>query len=162
MVPTLPPPRFKSIFPVDSNFACGEELPTPTFPVLVSTYKSLVLTAKSPVVDRLRLKLDPAAGVTVRAPEAVVIVGVTTDVPKVPVVPIFKALAAEIPPEVRMAPVIELVVSRVEGANSEAEAPVPPMVRRVVAPAKAVKEVDGVVIEVVIAGEVIDCTPVNV
>jgi len=114
------------------------------------------------VVERLRLKLEPAAGVTVRAPEAVVIVGVTTDVPKVPVVPIFKALAAEIPPEVRMAPVIELVVSRVEGANSEAEAPVPPMVRRVVAPAKAVKEVDGVVIEVVIAGEVIDCTPVNV
>ena len=54
----------------------------PTLPVLVSTYRSSVLTAKSPVVDRLRLRLEPEAGVTVRAPEAVVIAGVERPVVK--------------------------------------------------------------------------------
>ena len=108
------------------------------------------------------MKLEPAAGVTVRAPEAVVIDGVTIEVPNVPVVPILSAFAAEIPPEVLIAPVTELVVSRVDGAKSDALAPVPPIVRSVVAPAKAVKEVDGVVILVLMAGEVMVWTPVNV
>ena len=77
-------------------------------------------------------------------------------------VPIFNALAAEIPPEVLIAPVVEDVVSSVLGANNEALAPVPPIVRSVVAPAKAVKEVEAVVILVVTSGEVKFCTPVNV
>ncbi len=98
--------------------------------------------------------MEPAAGVTVRAPEAVVMAGVTIEVPNVPVVPILRAFAAEIPPEVRIAPVVGLVVSRVDGINSDAEAPVPPIVRSVVAPAKAVKETEPVVIEVVKAGDV--------
>ena len=90
-------------------------------------------------------------------------VPVTSSVPpNVPLVPMLRALAAEIPPEVLMAPVIELVVSKVLGANSEAAAPVPPIVRSVVAPAKAVNETDGVVILVVMAGEVILWIPVNV
>lgn len=83
-------------------------------------------------------------------------------VPTVRVVPMFPALAAEIPPDVRMAPVVEDVVSSVDGAKSEAEAPVPPIVSKVVAPAKAVNEVEAVVTLVVIAGEVIVWTPVNV
>jgi hypothetical protein len=80
----------------------------------------------------------------------------------VAVVPMFKALAALIPPEVRIAPVVLEVVSRVEGKKVEALAPVPPKVRRVVAPANAVNEVEAVVIEVVIAGLVIVWTPVKV
>jgi hypothetical protein len=80
--------------------------------------------------------------------------GDTRLVPNVPVVPILSALAAEIPPDVRIAPVIELVVSKVDGANKEADAPVPPIVSNVVAPAHAVKEVDPVVTEVVKLGDV--------
>ena len=70
------------------------------------------------------------------------------------VVPMFKDLAAEIPPEVLIAPVIEEVASSVDGANNEALAPVPPMVSNVVAPAKAVNDVELVVILVVMSGEV--------
>lgn len=43
----------------------------PMLPVLVSTYNWFVLTAKSPVVERLMLKPVPAAGVIVRAADAV-------------------------------------------------------------------------------------------
>jgi hypothetical protein len=74
---------------------------------------------------------------------------------KVPVVPTFRALAAEMPPEVRIAPVIEEVASSVDGKNVDALAPVPPRVRSAVAPARAVKDVLDVVIDVVISGEVI-------
>ena len=77
-------------------------------------------------------------------------------VPMVADVPMFRALSALIPPDVLIAPVVELVVSSVDGMNTEALAPVPPSVRSVVAPARAVKEAVGVVILVVIAGEVID------
>lgn len=72
------------------------------------------------------------------------------------------ALAAEIPPEVRIAPVVEEDVSSVLGANKDALAPVPPIVRSVVAPANAVNEVDGVVMLVAMSGDVIVWTPVNV
>jgi hypothetical protein len=45
----------------------------PTFPELVSTTKSSVLTMKSPAVARLTSKLDPLAGASVNAPELVAI-----------------------------------------------------------------------------------------
>ena len=51
----------------------------------MSTYKSLVLTAKSPVVPRTIFKLEPEAGVIVIAPEAVMSDGVETEVAKVPI-----------------------------------------------------------------------------
>jgi hypothetical protein len=66
----------------------------------------------------------------------------------------FNAFAAEIPPEVLIAPVIEVVASRVLGANRDALDPVPPIVNKVVAPAKAVNEVEVVVTLVVRSGEV--------
>ena len=71
----------ESSFSID-KIELGLTVPIPTNPVLVSTYRSSVLTAKSPVVERLRLKLEPAAGVTVRAPEAVVMAGVERPVVK--------------------------------------------------------------------------------
>ena len=46
----------------------GPVVPIPTFPLLVSTYKSSVFTAKSPVVERETLRLEPAAGVMPIAP----------------------------------------------------------------------------------------------
>lgn len=88
--------------------------------------------------------------------------GDVIEVPKVPVVPILSALAALMPPLVLIAPVVLLVASNVEGKNEDAEAPVPPIVINVVAPANAVKEVDGVVTEVVKSGDVKDWIPVNV
>ena len=65
----------------------GVVVPMPTEPAEVSTYKSSVLTAKSPVVERATFRFDPAAGVMVKAPDDVVIDGVVmrgliTDVPK--------------------------------------------------------------------------------
>lgn len=78
------------------------------------------------------------------------------------VVPILAAFAAEIPPEVLIAPVIDEVASSVLGANIEALAPVHPIVSRVVAPARAVNDVLAVVMLVVKSGEVIDWIPVNV
>lgn len=83
-------------------------------------------------------------------------------VPIVATVQIFNALAALIPPDVLIAPVVDDVVSSVLGANIEADAPVPQIVKRVVAPAQAVKDVEAVVTLVVCAGEVIVCTPVKV
>lgn len=50
------------------NLAVGAVTPIPTFPLLVSTYKSSVLTAKSPVVARVTFKLEPEAGVIPTAP----------------------------------------------------------------------------------------------
>ena len=82
--------------------------------------------------------------------------------PNVPVVPIFNAFAALMPPLVRSAPVVLDVASSVDGRNVDALAPVPPNVNRVVAPAHAVNETVGVVTEVVKSGEVNDWTPVNV
>jgi hypothetical protein len=81
---------------------------------------------------------------------------IVTDVPN------HAALAALIPPEVLMAPVIEEEVSRVLGKRVDALPPVPPRVKRVVAPAKAVNEVEVVVMLVVTSGEVIAWMPVNV
>lgn len=106
--------------------------------------------------------------VSVAAPSSMVPTVAEFDVPivrlppPVIVVPILSALAALMPPLVRIAPVVLVVVSSVDGKNEDAEAPVPPMVINVVAPAKAVNEVDGVVIEVVMSGLVNDWTPVNV
>ena len=48
----------------------------PTLPALVSTYSWFVFTAKSPVVERLTFKFEPAVGVMPKAPEAVIIDGV--------------------------------------------------------------------------------------
>ena len=89
------------------------------------------------------------AAVKVAAPPTVIVV------PMVAVVPMFNAFAALIPPEVRIAPVTLEDVSRVDGKKVDALAPVPPKVKSVVAPAKAVKEVDAVVMDVVNAGLVI-------
>ena len=75
-------------------------------------------------------------------------------VPTVTVVPAFIAFAALMPPLVRIAPVVLLVASSVDGANMDALAPVPPIVRSVVAPAKAVKEASAQSSDVVIVGEV--------
>ena len=75
-------------------------------------------------------------------------------VPTVTVVPAFIAFAALMPPLVRIAPVVLLVASSVDGAKSDALAPVPPIVRSVVAPAKAVNDVLAVVTLVVNAGDV--------
>ena len=57
------------MLPVVEKIVAGVVVPTPTLPVLVSTYRSSVLTAKSPVVDRATFRFWPAKGVMVRAPE---------------------------------------------------------------------------------------------
>lgn len=136
----------------------------PTPPVVaVSTAPAAPGTA----VGQVKLHVPAAAAtVSVNVPLVVPLNRIEPVVPAatpiVSEVPIHALLAALSPPLVRIAPVMLLEASSVEGANSEALAPVPPMVNNVVAPAKAVNEVEAVVIDVVISGLVIDCTPVNV
>ena len=83
----------------------------PTLPVLVSTYKSSVLTTKSPVVERTILKLEPAAGVMPMAP-VLIKEGVETEVEE-------RSLVAE-----------RVSVEKVRSASSERIPPVPAKVTR--------------------------------
>lgn len=78
-----PEPELILISPLTSSGELGLAVPMPTLPALVSTYSWLVLTAKSPVVERLTLRLEPAVGVMPKAPEAVMMEGVDMDVTKI-------------------------------------------------------------------------------
>lgn len=73
---------------------------------------------------------------------ALAVVGMFRLLPSVMFAPTLRALAAEMPPLVRIAPVVLDVASSVDGTSMDALAPVPPMVSRVVAPAKAVNDVE--------------------
>ena len=74
----------------------GTAVPIPTFPANVSTYSWLVFTAKLPAPDSAILRLFPAAGVTVKAPDDVRLLPDKFSVPAITFVPALFALSVPV------------------------------------------------------------------